>query len=273
MALPRNILKYRDAFLKAGIVDDLQMRSASARLEQWGGRLAHVLVEMGFAKQDVVMKAVSDLFHMPVNHIEHVPKDALALAKIDVGTCEEKGVFPLSLKSRVLTLAVADPTEIVFIDELQQKGVRVQTVLVSEAEIRQAINRHYRGIVEHKPVDDGVDLSEPAPAAPDMSAGFIPVSQRNETEFDLEGGGSFLPPKAVKHAPPQPVAPPPDAFRKSPSANTLLDEMFEEQARPQGFTAEELQRLEAARVNQEKTSTILRALTELLREKGYLPRA
>ena len=38
------------------------------------------------------------------------------------------------------------------------------------------------------------------------------------------------------------------------------------------FTQEELAKLESARVNQSKTATILKAVEELLTEKGLLPR-
>jgi hypothetical protein len=55
------------------------------------------------------------------------------------------------------------------------------------------------------------------------------------------------------------------------NAGDLLDEILAGGSPAlSGLTQEELQRLEAVRVNQEKSSKILRALLELLLEKGAL---
>jgi hypothetical protein len=56
----------------------------------------------------------------------------------------------------------------------------------------------------------------------------------------------------------------------SSSAGDLLDEILSGGSAPAGLTAEEMQRLDTVRVNQEKSSKILRALLELLLEKGAL---
>jgi hypothetical protein len=57
---------------------------------------------------------------------------------------------------------------------------------------------------------------------------------------------------------------------RAPSANTLLDEIMGDARAPaaEGLTPEELVRLDACRLNQEKASTIIRALKALLAEKG-----
>ena len=54
------------------------------------------------------------------------------------------------------------------------------------------------------------------------------------------------------------------------SAGDLLDEILSGGSAPEGLSAEELQRLETVKINQEKSSKILRALLELLLEKGEL---
>jgi hypothetical protein len=46
MALRPNVAKLKDVLLKSGLVDEFQMRSAMGRLEQWGGRLTGVIVEI-----------------------------------------------------------------------------------------------------------------------------------------------------------------------------------------------------------------------------------
>ncbi len=67
-----------------------------------------------------------------------------------------------------------------------------------------------------------------------------------------------------------PAPPAPTFSRKSPSANTMLDDFLDDGARSADLSPEELKRLETARENQLKAGAILRALQSLLTEKGYL---
>lgn len=250
MALKPNAARVGEILRKAGLVDELQLRSAMARLEQWGGRLTGVLADMGMVDGDQVAEALGRALRLPTAHLGMAPKDGGALARVDATYCSEHGVFPVSLKDRVFTLAMADPTEIDVVDHLAAKvGARVAVVVASEAEISAAIARHYHGAAS--PV--GNNLARRAFTSEVPSVGGA----------DLELDDSAPPPR--ESAPPGPGG-------RNPSANTMLDEMFDEADEQQasgGFTEAELTRLETARVNQEKAAAILRALEALLADKGY----
>lgn len=231
-----------DILVKAGLIDDLQLRAALGRVEQWGGRLTGALADMGIVDEDEMAQALSDALRLPLTHLGQTPRDGAALARVSEEACVEHGVFPVSLKARVLTLAMADPTDLGAIDLLAARaGVRVSVVVATEREVTAAIARHYRGEAARAPAPNlarrAVTAEVPAPGP----------------ELLLDD------------------APPPAPKRGNPSANTMLDEMFDdadEAAPAGGFTEAELERLEAARLNQEKTTAILRALEALLAEKG-----
>jgi hypothetical protein len=73
-------------------------------------------------------------------------------------------------------------------------------------------------------------------------------------------------------APPPPGAPdgvPDLQLQHKPSANSLLDEVLGDGRAATGLTADELSRLETLELNQQKAGAILKALDELLKEKGY----
>lgn len=247
MALKPNVAKMRDLLLKARVVDELQMRSALARLDQWGGRLPKVIADMGFVDEQAVTETLSKALKIPVQQLGMVQRDGAALSRLDPDYCEEHAVFPISLRDRTLTLAMADPTEIDVVDLVASKvNARVSVVLASETQIRNAIAKHYRG----QAVKAGDNLARRA------FTSEVPSQRSGEASFELDDA-----------APPPPGAPPP----RNASANTMLDEMFGDEgaAAPAGFTQEELTRLDAARLNQQKTAAILRALQELLAEKGF----
>lgn len=246
MALKQSTTQVSEILRKAGLVDELQLRSAFARLDQWGGRLTSVLGDMGIVDGEQVADALAKAMRLPTIHLGMATRDGGALARLDPAYCAEHGIFPVSLKDRVLTLAMADPTEIDVIDHVASKvGARVAVVVAAEAEISAAIGKHYRG--QATPV--GNNLARRA------FTSEVPAVPGGDLELD-------------DAAPPPPGVP----AHRNPSANTMLDEMFDEsapKAAEGGFTEAELTRLEAAKANQEKASAILRALEALLTEKGY----
>jgi hypothetical protein len=256
MAPPRGgSTRIRDIIIKARLIDELQLKSALGRQAQWGGRLPRILVDMGMVNEEVMTEALSRALSVPVHHLGNVVKDPAALSRIDETTCTEQGVFPLQLKERSLVLAMADPTDIATIDGLQAKlGVRITPVLAAESEITAAIARHYRG-------DDGRATAQRAQRS---NRHEVPMSGEAQI-FELD---TSPPPPTSEHAQPAPGS----FMSRPPSANTMLDEMFgEDEGGPStdGFTEEELVRLDAARLNQQKTHAILTAVEALLSEKGF----
>lgn len=259
MASSRAVSRLRDIAMKAGLVDELQMRSAMARMEQWGGRLPAILVELGFVDEEQLIEAIAKALKMPVTHLGSVTKDPAALAKVDLAYCEANMVFPVLYKDRVLTLAMTDPSELGVIDTVAAKAnARVTPVLASETEISTAIARHYKGLhVDPKSYSMRKRVTHDVPAG---DGGNLP-----EAVFVLD---LKEPPRPGQRAPPAPTG----VMARAPSANTLLDEIMGDARAPaaEGLTPEELVRLDACRLNQEKASTIIRALKELLAEKGIV---
>lgn len=259
MASSRSVSRLRDIVLKAQLVDELQMRSAMARMDQWGGRLPAVLVEMGFVDEEQLVEAIAKTLKMTVTHLGAIVKDPAALARVDVAFAEEHMVFPVLYKDRSLTLAMTDPTELGVIDAVSAKAnARVVPLVASETEISTAIARHYKGQhVEPKSYSMRKRVTHEVPAA---DGGNLP-----EAVFALD---LKEPPKPGQRGQPAPA--PTGVMGRAPSANTLLDEIMGDDHAPaqEGFTEAELVRLDACRLNQEKASTIIRALKELLAEKG-----
>jgi len=250
-----------ELLVKARVIDELQLRSALARHDQWGGRLSRVVTDMGLATEETVLSAIAQGTGTQRFHLGNLTRDAGALAKVDVTTCENKGIFPVGLKDngKTLVLAMADPTDLNTVDQVAARArARVQVVVASDREIEHAILRHYRG-------------QEPV-----MSTRYTGEEQQTPEEafgtdefkvVDMSGK------TVVKRI--ADIAPPPEEPTNpaaSPvSAGDLLDEILAGGSPANaGLTPEEMQRLEAVRVNQEKSSKILRALLELLLEKGAL---
>jgi hypothetical protein len=231
----------RDIILRSGLVDEMQMKSAIAKQQQWGGSICKTLTDMGWVAEDTLIELLGQELRMPVMHLGNWARDAQAMARLDVDFCETYGVFPVSLKNRALTLAMYDPTDIGTVDEAQRRAdARVIPVLVSETEIRNAILKHYR-------------KQQPRTQSNKALKAIKRMRQETrETEVPLEiqaiGGMS------------EPVSMPNEQDFDELMSLTDAD----------GLSTEDLGRIEAARLHQQKTASIVKALTELLQEKGLL---
>jgi hypothetical protein len=260
---PRN--RIGELLVKARVIDELQLRSALARHDQWGGRLSRVITDMGIAKEETVINAIAQGTGTQRIQLGNLTRDAGALAKVDVSLAEQKGVFPVALKDngKTLVLAMSDPTDLNTVDQVAARSrTRVLVVVASDREIETAILRHYRG-------------QEPA-----MSSRYTGESQRQDSTTTTAGdddefkvvdmSGNTVVKRIADVAPSQAAAAPAPAPSGGSSAADLLDEILAGGSAPAGLTAEEMQRLDTVRMNQEKSSKILRALLELLLEKGSL---
>jgi hypothetical protein len=248
-AVPPSVATLRDLLLRSAIVDDYQMRAALQRLEQWGGRLPRVLADLGMVKEETTAQVLASALRLPMQLLGTITRDGPALARLDARFCEENAVFPVSLNPRThtLVLAVADPTALDVVDLVASKvNARVHVVVSTESQILAAVARHYRG-----------DLT-PAVTPPGMRArGAALPPSAGALELDLDSTPVPMRQQAASAV-----------TRAPPSANTLLDDLMGNDEDEHGFTEEELARIDELRLTHERTTAIVRALQELLREKG-----
>jgi hypothetical protein len=269
MAAPRN--RIGEVLVKARVIDEMQLRSALAQHDQWGGRLSRIISDMGIVSEDAMTQAISQGMGVQRVQLGNLTKDMGALAKLDVGFAEQKGVFPVALRDngKTLVLAMADPSDLQTIDQVAARSrTRVIPMVAGDREIEHAILRHYR--------NQEPNVTHSAHSTRRESAG-----QADADEFkivDISGKtvmkaiSDIAPKLAEQNAREQAAAA--AAARPSgggSSASDLLDEILSSSPSPAAvFSPEEMQRLQAVQTNQEKSSKILRALLELLLEKGML---
>lgn len=267
-----------DILVKARVIDDLQLRSALATQDQWGGRLSRIVADMGLATDETIAEAICQGLGMQRVQLGNITRDPGALSRVDVGLAEQKGLFPVSLKDngKTLVLAMADPSDLATIDQVAAKSrARVVVMVASEREIEHAILRHYRN---QEPVVS-TRFSGPRPPAP--SSGEAEESGDDDFKVvDMSGKtvvkriADIVAPEAPAAPPPAPAAraaeKPPPPVTSGASAADILDEILAGGAPSSEWTEEDLQRLQTVQQNQEKSSKILRALLELLLEKGQL---
>lgn len=201
-----------EVLLRAKLVDELQVRSAMAKQNQWGGRLAKHIVEMGFAEEGAVADALAKACGLQRINLGMMPKDPSALAKVEVAFAEEKGVFPYALRDngKTLWVAMADPCDIEVADTIAARcGCRVRTSVAGEREIVASIYRHYKN--QMPPGSQGSVSRRPTP-----NADLEPMDVT-----DMQGNGLDVPASRPTPAPfPAYASPPAPAAFPVPRAPT-----------------------------------------------------
>jgi hypothetical protein len=266
MAAPRN--RIGEILVKARVIDEMQLRSALAQHDQWGGRLTRIISDMGLASEDTLAQAISQGTGMQRVQLGNLTKDVGAMAKLDVAFAEQKGVFPVSLRDngKTLVLAMADPTDLQTIDQAAARSrTRVVPMVAGDREIEHAILRHYRN-QEPSATSPGTRRESAGPGGSDDEFKIVDISGKTV----MKALSDIAPKMAQENAARQQAAAAPGRPAAG-SASDLLDEILSGAKSPaEVFSPEEMQRLQAVQVNQEKSSKILRALLELLLEKGML---
>jgi general secretion pathway protein E len=118
-------------------------RALELQLER-GDKIGKILVDMGTIAQRDMLAALSDQLGLPLVSIEGAPPNAPELEGLSQRFLRQCRAYPVALADSVLTVAMADPLDFETISALNSfSGFEIRTVLASEQEVLDAIDRHY----------------------------------------------------------------------------------------------------------------------------------
>jgi type IV pilus assembly protein PilB len=144
-------LKFGELLLKAGAINEAQLKAALNEQKRWGKRLGTTMVEMGILTEQVLRRALSKQLNLPsvdFSKVENI--DTSLLEKISQELAEKYHMIPLALRSErgreTLHLAMADPTNVEAVSEIEfSTGYTVKVYISSVSAIDRAIRRFYMG--------------------------------------------------------------------------------------------------------------------------------
>ncbi|XZG70037.1 GspE/PulE family protein [Chitinibacteraceae bacterium HSL-7] len=131
-----------------GLITDDQLRIALFEQKRTGLALGKQLLALGFVSDAVLRDGLSsNLGHQSVDLAQTIP-DARALALVPKELARRHALLPLAWDPDhgVLTVAMANPSNLVAFDQMQQQfrqAVTISPQLASEADVINAIDLHY----------------------------------------------------------------------------------------------------------------------------------
>ncbi len=135
-----------ELLIKRNYITPEQLKRASDEQKLKGGRLESNLVRLGYIKEDELLSFLSAQYRVPSVKISKMEINPNVIKLIPSSLSKKYFIIPINRMGPKLTLAMADPSNIVVIDEIKfMTGFNVEPVVASETEIIDAIKKYYGG--------------------------------------------------------------------------------------------------------------------------------
>ncbi|WP_250448023.1 ATPase, T2SS/T4P/T4SS family [Actinotalea sp. C106] len=153
-----------DILLDQGFVTEGQLMAALDEQAERGESLGRVLVEIGMLSESQLVQALASQVGMDFVELADYPVDRNAVSLVPGSMCRRYTVLPVSLLDGHLILAMADPGNVLAVDDIRTAaGVPVHPVIATHDDVIQAIDRYCRADDEIDDLTSAFETSEPQP--------------------------------------------------------------------------------------------------------------
>ncbi|HSR53657.1 MAG TPA: type IV-A pilus assembly ATPase PilB [Acidobacteriota bacterium] len=133
-----------EVLIQQGLLNKEQLNQALAHQRKNGGRLGSTLSELGYCSDLAICQALSKQYDVPSIELKKLEIDPEVIGMVPVNVAIRYQLVPVKRVGTTLTVAVADPSNIMALDEIKfMTGLRVEPVIAMEGDIREAIEQHY----------------------------------------------------------------------------------------------------------------------------------
>ena len=149
----KKIPEYLKELLQAGVISKEQILDAQAQAKQTGKSIAQLIVQLGYANDETVTKALAKSHRMEYVDLSKVEIPERVIELMPEAVARENNVIPLDETERGIKVLMSDPEDVDTVEKLRFILNRDITVaLATKAAITLGINRNY-GQVEGESAD------------------------------------------------------------------------------------------------------------------------
>jgi type IV pilus assembly protein PilB len=133
-----------ELLVRGGVVTREQLNQALQKEQDNGSNVIQELVRLGFTTEDNLTQFLATQFGIEKVALENVDIVQAIFDLVPTDLIQKHQIIPLKLLGSTLTVATADPTNLIAINEIQFiTGYGVRPVLASPSEIRSILQRRY----------------------------------------------------------------------------------------------------------------------------------
>lgn len=131
--------------MRAGVITDRQLADALEMQKATGERLGRVLVKMGYATQDAILSVMATQIGIEYFDFTIAKPDPNAVAVVPREVAERYVLMPMRLQNGVLTVAMADPQNVLALDDLRIiTGHEIRVGISTKDDILAAVEEYYK---------------------------------------------------------------------------------------------------------------------------------
>ncbi len=136
--------KIGDLLVERGSISPAQLEEGLRLQSTTGRRLGEVLVDLGYIEEDDLIDAVSERLGVPKLSVESLVIDPAVIQRVNVEIARRFTLIPIIALGNTITVAMADPLNILAIDELRyHTGAEIKRTIGKASEIKAAIDKYY----------------------------------------------------------------------------------------------------------------------------------
>jgi len=138
------IKRLGEILIDKGLITKDQLEKLLREQETSGQRLGEILVENEYITEDELLEVMSERLKTPKITLDSLIIDPQVIKTVPVELARRYTLLPVFRIGKTLTVAMADPLNIIAIDELAYStGCEIRRAIASERAIRAAIERYY----------------------------------------------------------------------------------------------------------------------------------
>ncbi len=138
------ISRLGDRLVGEKLITSEQLQRALAEQKGSTDKIGTILVRLGFITEDSLVAFLSKQYSIPALTVSQIDVDPDVLKLVPEQIARRHVVLPIKRVGNVLTVAMADPTNVFALDDVEfMTNLQIQPVVVSEGVIRKAFDKVY----------------------------------------------------------------------------------------------------------------------------------
>lgn len=126
------------------LINEEQLQKAMLTQKKEGGKLASILVKLGYIEEAKLLSFLSQQYGVPAVDLTKIEIDSSVTKLVPAELVQKHRIIPIKRTGATLSVAMVDPTDVFAIDDIKfMTSYDIAPVLASETAIIAAINQHY----------------------------------------------------------------------------------------------------------------------------------
>ncbi|MCX6831091.1 MAG: ATPase, T2SS/T4P/T4SS family, partial [candidate division Zixibacteria bacterium] len=136
--------RFGDLLIEKGLLTPQQLAEALEEQDRTGLKLGQVLRERGLISEDDLVDVIHTRLGVPKLALDNLVIDPIIVEIVPLSLAKKHHLIPVFKIGGTLTVAMADPLDVIALDELKYlTNLKINRVVSTSAAIAQAINQYY----------------------------------------------------------------------------------------------------------------------------------